>query len=109
MTRPSLGALRHRLTVESRIGEADGGGGIAVAWTPVATVWGAVRSLSGSEAFLAESLRGVVTHEVIIRKRSDVVPAMRLRLGARILDIQAVLGRDEPEPYLRLLVEERNQ
>ena len=38
----------------------------------------------------------------------DVVAAMRFRMGARLFHIGSVLGRDGPDPYIRILAEERN-
>jgi SPP1 family predicted phage head-tail adaptor len=108
MTRPGIGGMRRRLTLEVQARAADGGGGVAIVWSPVIDLWAEVKNLGGSEQFVAEGLQGKVTHQIAIRKRTDVVPAMRLRQGARIFVIQAVLGRDDPEPYLRILAEERN-
>lgn len=108
MTRPGIGALRRRVTLEQQARVADGGGGVTVTWTAVTDLWAELKNLSGAEPFVAEGLQGKVSHEITIRKRTDVVPAMRLRQGARIFVIQAVLGLDEAEPYLRILAEERN-
>jgi SPP1 family predicted phage head-tail adaptor len=108
MRRPGIGGLRRRLTLETQARVADGGGGVSVTWTPVADLWAELRNPGGSETFIAEGLQGKVTHEIVIRKRMDVVPAMRFRQGTRVYIVEAVLGRDEPEPFLRILAEERN-
>jgi len=109
MTAPPIGALRRRITLEAASRAPDGGGGAAVSWAPVATVWAELKSLSGAEVVVADGLQGKVTHEIIIRKRTDVSPAMRLRLGARIFVIWAVLDRDGPDPFIRIEAEERLQ
>ncbi len=108
MSRPGIGALRRRLTLEQQSRVADGGGGVMVTWTPVADLWASLSSSSGAEQLLADGLKGKGTHEIVIRKRMDVVPAMRFRMGARLFFVESVLGRDGPEPYLRILAEERN-
>lgn len=87
----------------------DGGGGVAVTWTAVATLWAELRSLSGAEQVVADGLQGRVTHEISIRKRMDISPAMRLRYGQRIFTIWAVLDRDGHEPFIRIQAEERLQ
>ena len=87
-----IGALRERLTLESPSRADDGGGGAVVTWATVADVWAAVRPISGDERLRHDAVTARVTHEVWIRHRGDVVPAMRFTAGARILDIVAVLA-----------------
>jgi len=89
-----IGALRERLTLESPSRAEDGGGGAVVTWTTVADVWAAVRPISGDERLRHDAVTARVTHEVWIRHRGDVVPAMRFTSGPRILDIVAVLAPD---------------
>ena len=108
MTRPGIAALRRRVTLEQQTRVADGGGGVTVTWAPVADLWASLNSLTGVEHVAGEGLQGKVTHEVIIRKRADVAPAMRFRMGTRLFFVEAVLGRDGPDPYIRILAEERN-
>ena len=107
MSTPAIGALRRRVTLEAPVRTPDGGGGVTVTWALVATLWAELKSLSGAEIVIAEGLQGKVTHELTIRKRMDVSPAMRLRYGARIFIIWAVLDRDLPDPFIRIQAEER--
>ena len=109
MSTPEIGALRRRITLLAATRTSDAGGGVAVAWTPVTNLWAAMRSLNGTQAVVADGLQGKVTHEFIIRKRTDVTPAMRIGYGARVFVIRAVLDRDGPEPYIRIQAEERMQ
>jgi SPP1 family predicted phage head-tail adaptor len=74
---PSIGALRERLTLQSPSRTSDGGGGAAVTWDTVAELWAHVRPISGDERLRHDGVAGRITHEVWIRHRSDVVPAMR--------------------------------
>jgi len=108
MIRPGIGALRRRMTLEQQVRVADGGGGVTVTWTPLMDLWAELTGLSGTEQFVGEGLQGRVTHQIVIRKRTDVAPAMRFRVGARLFFVVTVLGRDGPDPYLRILAEERN-
>lgn len=108
MSRPAIGALRRRMTLEQAARSADGGGGVTMTWAPVTDLWASLTSLTGTEQFVSEGLQGKVTHEIVIRKRTDIAPAMRLRMGARLFHIEAVLLRDGPDPYIRILAEERN-
>jgi SPP1 family predicted phage head-tail adaptor len=101
-----IGALRERLTLQSPSRADDGGGGAVVTWEPVAELWASVRPISGDERLRHDAVTARVTHEVWIRYRADVVPAMRFATGARILDIVAVLAPDRRH-HLQCLCEER--
>jgi len=101
-----IGRLRHRLTLEQEMPSADGGGGYALAWTTVATLWAAIEPIAGREQLQAMQLASPVTHRVIIRHRPGVGAGMRARLGSRLFNIRAVIDRDERRRYLDLLCEE---
>jgi SPP1 family predicted phage head-tail adaptor len=107
MSTPPIGALRDRLTLETAVRSADGGGGADIAWTAIADVWAAVRPITGDERLHADAVAGHITHQVWIRHRADVVPAMRFRAGTRILEIIAVLAPTRRH-RLRCLCEERH-
>jgi SPP1 family predicted phage head-tail adaptor len=89
-----IGALRHRLVLQHAVRTADGGGGAAESWAAVAELWAAVRPISGDERVAADALAGQLTHEVWVRHRAGVAPAMRFLFGSRILDIRAVIDAD---------------
>lgn len=98
--------LRHRLILETETRTSDGGGGASTGWSAVGLVWGAVRARTGSERLEADGAKGRITHDVIIRWRSDVTPAMRFRDGARALDIRAAFDPDDERRWLKCLCEE---
>lgn len=100
MRRTAIGALRHRVVLETETRTPDGGGGAALDWAPVAELWAAVRPLAGGESVAAEAVAGRLTHLVTIRYQPGVEPAMRFRLGPRILAIAAVLDVDERRRFL---------
>jgi SPP1 family predicted phage head-tail adaptor len=101
-----IGALDQRLTLESPSRAPDGGGGAVVTWSEVGEIWAAVRPITGDERLRADQVAGRVTHSVVIRRRADVIPAMRFRSGARVLEIAAVLDAGRRN-RLRCLCEER--
>jgi SPP1 family predicted phage head-tail adaptor len=107
MTALGIGALRDRLTLQSATRVPDGGGGATVSWQAVADLWAAVRPISGDERLRHDAVTGRVTHEVWIRHRGDVVPAMRFTAGSRILEIVAVLDPGRRN-RLKCLCEERH-
>ncbi|MGQ0671674.1 MAG: phage head closure protein [Hyphomicrobium sp.] len=107
MSTVSIGQLDQRLTLESAARVPDGAGGATVTWSTVAEVWAAVRPTGGSETIDSEGLKARITHEVWLRHRDGVHPAMRFQLGTRTLDIRAVLDAVQRRRYLRCLCEER--
>lgn len=103
----NIGALRERLLLEQPIRTPDGGGGASVTWQTVAELWAHVRPLSGDERLRHDQLCGRLTHEVWLRDRPGVVPAMRFRQGARIYEIVAVIETPH-RAHLKCLCEERS-
>ena len=102
---PTIGAMRERLDLEQPIRTHDGGGGASVTWDVLATVWAAVRTLTGDERLRHDQVSGRLTHEVWIRHRAGVLPAMRFRDAARIYEIVAVIGTPDRR-HLQCLCEE---
>ncbi|MEZ5851833.1 MAG: phage head closure protein [Hyphomicrobiaceae bacterium] len=108
MSTSRISQLRHRIVIEAVSRTPDGGGGASEAWAPVATVWAAVRSATGTESVQADAVSSRVSHTVLMRHRDGVVPAMRLRHGTRILDILAVHDTDDRKRFLTCLCRERD-
>jgi SPP1 family predicted phage head-tail adaptor len=108
MRRPTIGRLRHPLTLEAASRTSDGGGGASEAWSAVAEVWAEISPTSGTEAVDADALTGRVSHEIVFRYRSGVVPVMRLRSGTRLFEIAAVIDVEERRRWLKCLCVERD-
>ena len=109
MTRPQqIGALRHRLTLETPVRVDDGGGGVTLTWSAVATLWASIQPGSGNEVFAGDRLTGRITHEIRIRYRPGVTPDMRFRDNSRVFHILAAVELDERRRWLRCLCEERD-
>lgn len=108
MSATKIGELRRRVVLEEMSRTGDGAGGATQTWTAVATLFASVKSVGGSEGLAFDRMTGRTTHEIIIRYRTDVVPAMRFRLDARIFEIVSALDLDGRRRHLRCLVEERD-
>ncbi len=106
MSNLRAGALRHRMALQAAQRVGDGGGGAIETWSDVAEVWARIAPVGGNERVLAEAITGQVTHEITIRHRSDVRPAMRFRFGARIFEIVTARDVDERRRMLRCLCRE---
>jgi len=92
----AAGHMRHRITIESSAQSRDEWGGVIETWSHVAEVWGEVRPLSGREFVAAQAVQAGVTARITIRFRSDIAAAMRVRHGADVYNVRAVL----PDPTL---------
>ncbi len=106
---PRIGELRHRLIVQAERAIDDGGGGRSDPWADpviVATVWGKIEPLTGGERLRAMQLQDRLSHRIVIRHRSGITAAMRVRFGARAFNIRAVIDLGERGRFLELLCEE---
>ena len=101
-----IGAMRHRLVLETPVDTPDGAGGAARAWTTVATVWAGLRPFGASERVDADAEEHAATHRVLVRWRDDVTAKDRFRLGAHIFEIRALADPDERRRFLHIDVEE---
>jgi SPP1 family predicted phage head-tail adaptor len=102
------GALRKLLTLEQRpvgFATADAEGAPNAGWLPIGTIRGNVQTLNARERIQAAQAEVELTHVVEIGYRSDIDQAvissasasghnMRLRWGARILNVTGVLDPD---------------
>ncbi|KAB2849262.1 MAG: phage head closure protein [Hyphomicrobiaceae bacterium] len=103
----TAGRLRRRLSLQEASRVTDAGGGSAESWGTVAILWGEVRPVSGREGASQHQLQGRVSHEIVIRHRPGVAPAMRFVEGERVYEILAVLEHDGRKRILNCLCEER--
>ena len=105
----NAGWLRHRITIQDKSVARNAYGEEVITWTEVATVWAAVWPIRGREYMEAQQQQADVTHRVMIRYRTDVVPTMRITWGSRTFMIESVIevrsARRDMELICRELVE----
>lgn len=100
------GVLRHRLVLEAPVETPDGSGGTVRGFAPEAELWGLIQPMGGTEARRQDRLAQRLTHRVLIRRRGGLTAAHRLRRGARLFDIRAVLEDVPRRGYLTCQCEE---
>jgi SPP1 family predicted phage head-tail adaptor len=84
------GDLRERITIRRQVNSKNPEtGGLTRGWSTVATVWAEVRSISGREAVIANTLQGVSTFQLTIRYRDDIEASDQILWGSRELNIVA--------------------
>lgn len=102
--------LRHRITLQQANLTAGEGGHYSIAWQDAATVWAEILPLENqvltAESLFAEQLVARVSHEMMIRYRTDVSAEMRVAFEGRFFNIRSVVNVQEQGRILRLLVEE---
>lgn len=90
----AAGKLNKRITLRALAAGQDAAGQPSGAWGDVATVWAAVQDISGREFIGAGGVQNEAQTRIFIRRRADVVPAMRVLQGAITYHIEAVLEQD---------------
>src|SRR5574340_2073 len=104
----NVGALRKRITLQSRATTQDTFGGQSTTWTDVATVWAEIEPAGGRELMAVQSLPVAITHSIAVRYRAELanpktVAGMRAVYGTRIFDIHASMNESERNRMVTLL------
>ncbi len=110
MTVP-IGRLNQLVTLQSFGSVSDDGGGTTDTWSNFATapnVWAKFFPLRGVEQLQAMQLESKISHDVVIRYRTDVTAKDRLLWGSVELNIRAVIPRDNKNRFLTLRCEQVN-
>ena len=106
------GDLRNRITFQTRTETQDGTtGAVAYIWADSFTCWADIEPLSGRELIAAQQLQSGVTHNVMVRYRSELsdpktVAGMRIVFGTRYFNILACMDQDSRRRAVVLQVEE---
>lgn len=90
------------VTIQSVSESDDGGGGLTRSWSDGATVNAKIDTTGGREFELAMQRTPELTHLVTIAYRTGVTAKHRLKYGARILAIHAVIDPTERHEQLVL-------
>ncbi len=102
------GQIRHRVALQSQNVSRDTDGAEVVFWATIATVWGSVVQLSGSERFVAFGAQhhATASTKITIRYRGCVDPAMRAVALGRTFKILEVRHDPTWQRQIDLLCEE---
>ena len=101
-----LGKFRHFITLQGQGTTRDSGGGISSGFTTIASVYANVVPKSGKEIYKRGKLVGSITHEIIIRHRTDITNASRISFNNKLFNIRSIINIDERDRYLKLMCEE---
>lgn len=102
----NIGAMRARITIQQESPTPSGGGGYALVWSDVATLWASIEPAGGREVLQGARLESRITHRITIRYTAGITAGMRVLYGSRSFNIRAVTNPDERRRFMRLLAEE---
>lgn len=100
-----IGRRNRKVTIQHLISGQDDIGQPVQTWSDLATVWGNVRMLTGSEAIKGGAETSTTKASIRIRRRTDVTAAMRVVLGSTTYQIKAVLPNEEDRRDVDLVCE----
>lgn len=81
------GKLRHRVIFEKNAGLKDAAGSRKPIWVDVCTVNAEIKPLSAREVLASKAVMSDVSVKIIIRYRSDITSAMRIKYKDTIYSI----------------------
>lgn len=107
---PSIGELRHRLTVQNPTRASDGDGGYTDTWAAASPspVWGKVEPSTPDriERMVGNTVDAPVSHIVTLRFHSGITAKTRLTLDGRYLAVRGVQNLLDKDQWLVLACEE---
>lgn len=104
------GKLRTILTIEQRTDVSDGMGGVTTEWKEFCKAWGRQIIRRAESDVIASGLESVLGTKWEIRWVAGISPKMRVKIGERILDIEAVYDPSQKGERLELIcVEHQNE
>lgn len=102
-----IGALRNRISIQSKTKTADGIGGFTTSWTTVSTVWANVKPMSAREINIADRIAPNTSHVITIRHRDGVSEQQRIVFDSRTFAINGITTNEEGKAkYLVLFCNE---
>jgi SPP1 family predicted phage head-tail adaptor len=90
-----IGDLKRRISLQSPSQFVDSLGQPQRSWSTYALVWSQISPMSGNEGLYGLQLKGLETHSVLIRWRSDIDVNHRFLYGDRIFHISNIRNLDE--------------
>ncbi|MHB0934899.1 MAG: phage head closure protein [Armatimonadota bacterium] len=102
-----IGQLNRRAQLQQPAPTPNNQGGEVPGWSTVATVWAFVDPLTGRQFFEAKQIQSEISHRIVIRYRTDVTAAWRVRLRDhgvyRVFRIEACFSPEDAREWLDLL------
>jgi len=101
-----LSQLTQRAVIVAQTLAPAGGGGYSASWSTVANVWASIEPISGADVFGPDASESRARYRIVLRRRTDVIAGMRVRIENRAFVIRAVLDDGPLSQFMTLLTEE---
>lgn len=104
------GKLRHRVVIQENQPTRDGDGAELDNWVTVATVWAAIRPLTGGERFVttADQVVAEASTRIELRYRSGLDVKMRCTWSGHTFDIEQIKEVNTERREIHLMCNEVN-
>ena len=108
----SVGAMRHRVQLQSKTTVSDGGGSAAVTtWTTFAQVQSSIEGKSGAERLFGDQLQEPITHIIKMRYRSDLTFKNRIQYKytnngltqTRVFNIKRIINTNNRNKFMEVM------
>lgn len=101
-----ISELKHRVELQQPFEIDDGAGGVHRTYTPLTTLWAAIRNITPKERLSQDKLNQAVKMQIIIRHRTDLTRHHRFLYQSRVFLIQSFERVDEERWFQTINVEE---
>ena len=101
-----IGRLRHRVGLLRPMRLPDGGGGAAITWETVATVWAQVAGRTAGQSDLGLQERPLQRKQITLRQRTDITAETRFSLDGQTYRLQSSRHIDGTSRFMVLDIEE---
>jgi SPP1 family predicted phage head-tail adaptor len=100
-----VGDLKQRVELQSYTTVSDGMGGTTATWVKEADLWANIKPVNGSEKWEIESIKGNISHTVLMRHRA-ITNENRLVYNGRKFNVKYAIDKGEEGALTKLAVAE---
>lgn len=100
------GKLRTLITIEQRTNSPDGMGGVTTSWTEFCKSWGRQIIKRADANTIADQIESVQYSRWEVRYIDGISPKMRIVVGSRVMEINAVYDPSQKRERLEIVCTE---
>ena len=100
------GELRHKIDIETFDETVNDFGEVKQSWKVFKTTWAKILPKTAKEFMSGDKETSALTHKVVVRYISGVLPNMRIKFKERVFEVHAPINFEEKNEYLLILCKE---
>lgn len=100
-------AFRKRITIQTLTRASDGQGGSTDTWTDGPEVYCSITPIKAYERYQAMQMQTPVSHNIMMRYRTDITTQIRLKYQDRIFWVKEIINQEERGRFLLIKAIER--